>query len=720
MNHIMDMAKAVVPDFPSDREVKGTRDVVAWYKIKHAERALLVPPINILKANMLELNKFIETVQAFAKHNFGSPLYEWDHLDLHSATGPTAAVALDDLHQMAAAGRCKIAADIETRRVEWEDNKLLAIGFAYNESSSLAVYDVFDNTLMNNEYRMLPEVKRALQDFLEDDQVSWGWHNGKFDCCRLSYLEGIRARVDWDTMLKHYVQINEKKGSHGLKDLGQLYLQAPPWDDELDALKKQYCKEHKCKLSDFMYDYIPTEVLIPYMQRDTIATYRLDDVFEKLRRPESDFIYGKLIEASNVYGQIELTGQRLDMDYLDDLEFDLDCQIKEAQTTLDGVAGAIWNAPLYARATGARTVPKEFNASSPKQLKWMLSEVLGYEPPSTNQVTMDNLLSDCESGHITNPLAKEFISFIMTVRKLEKYMSTYVQGMSEAVCRDLRIRCVFNLHGTETGRLSSSNPNMQNIPRNKMIKNLLIATPGYKLLQLDYSQAELRVLAMLSDDDALIQIYKDGRDLHDAVADMMFGEGGHQDKELRNLAKTINFGIVYGRGPSSIAEKFGKSMDEAKGIIAKWFAPMPKVKAFIEERKRMARKGEPCVTPVGRERHFVITNEEMYHIQNEYINTPIQSLASDFTMFAVLEIYKYLEELNASYGYEVARITTTVHDSIIIEVLEDDKVDFKGIARKGIAIMESIPLQFVPDCKVPFVADADMGYKWGEMEKCEL
>ena len=219
---------------------------------------------------------------------------------------------------------------------------------------------------------------------------------------------------------------------------------------------------------------------------------------------------------------------------------------------------------------------------------------------------------------------------------------------------------------------------------------------------------------MLSKDPALIDIYVSGQDLHDAVCDMMFGEGSHKDKEKRTLAKTINFGIAYGRGAGSIASTFGKTMQEAQDIINKWFAPMPKVREFIYERRRMASRGDPCVTIFGRERHFVITDTELNHIQNEYINTPVQSTASDFTMLSLLSIHKYLEE----HWKGKARIVSTVHDSIILEV-EDKPEYLKEIGNTCVSIMANTPLQYVPSCPVPFVADAEIGYKWGEMYKLD-
>lgn len=713
--------KSIAPNMPADRKVKQTRDVMVWYRVNYTEKTLMVPPLNLLKVNLRELERFSEAVKAFETMDMSSPAYCWgdDDLVLSEATGDDIIAALKKLPDLSRQFDGWLACDIETRRVEWEDNILLSIGFAYGPNHCLAIYNIplrgaaHHDTAWDHDDELLDTLNWV---FAQDD-IKYIWHNGKFDCGRLKYLTNIDAHVTDDTMLQHFCCINEKQGTHGLKDLGQLYLQAPAWDDELDKIKRDWCKARKVPLREFMYDYIPTETLIPYMQRDCIATYRLHALFNKLARPGSEFIYSQLCRASTAYGAIELAGQQIDVDYLEELEADLDKLVVQSQKRLDAVSGKYWNPMLYAAATGAKVKPDaEFSPKSPKQLKWMLGEVMGHPVPSTDATTMQTLMDEIDSmGDAADPDAKEFMESILDVRKYSKYLETYVLGIRDVLCRDNRVRCTFNLHGTETGRLSSSNPNMQNIPRNKMIKNLIVSSPGTCFLQLDYSQAELRVLAMLSGDEALIDIYKSGRDLHDAVADMMFGPDGHKDKELRNLAKTINFGIAYGRGAGSIATKFKKSMREAQDIIDKWFKPMPKVKEFINNRRRMATRGEPCVTIFGRERHFVITDAELNHIQNEYINTPIQGTASDFTMLSLLNIYDYLEENWAGK----ARIVSTVHDSIILEV-EDKPEYLKEIGNACVNIMAQTPLDYVPDCPVPFVADAEIGHKWGEMYKLDM
>lgn len=702
------LVHSVCPDFPDDtKNVKSSSDMHKWFKVIYATNTLVVPPINYIRTNPIIIDKFIESLKAFEAMDLNDKIYDWDNLNLYEYSD---ADVLEGIHFLESLtfGATKVACDIETRKVEWEDNLLLAMGFAVDENTCIALRDIPIIGSKSNHHDT--KVFEALQSFLNRKDIKFIWHNGKFDCGRLKYLCNLDAHVDEDTMLQHYARINEKRGTHGLKDLGQLYLQAPAWDDELDNIKRQWCKEHKVKLSDFMYDSIPTSVLIPYMQRDCIATYRLNNLFDELAKPTSEFIYRKLIEASNVYMRVELNGMRLDTEYLEDLEYSLEKEYNEAMKKLTAVSNKIWNPLKYSAETGAKIKADEpFNIKSPKQLKWMLSTLLHYPVPSTDAQMISDLLDDIDAGRITDPLAIDFISTIGIVRKNVKYMDTYVQGLRENLCRDFRIRGTFNLHGTETGRLSSSNPNMQNIPRDKRIKNLFNCTPGYKLLQLDYSQAELRVLAVLSGDPWLTQVYIDGKDLHDAIATDMFGP--NFNKEQRVMAKTINFGIAYGRGPGSIAQTFKKSMAEATALINQWYKPMPKVKEYINGRRAMATRGEECVTLFGRERHFVIMNDNLNHIQNEYINTPIQSVASDLTMFSLLELDKYQQESGLDF-----RIVTTVHDSIILEVKDDAQLIDK-VAKKCLSVMAETPKKYIPDLKVPFKADAEVGYSYGGLEE---
>lgn len=506
---------------------QNTTDRTLWYKVKHATRTMYVPGMNVLRINPLELDKFLGAVDSILNFDLDASVYDWDNLNLYEYHGEEE-VKRGLLRILNEYSSSLMAVDIETRDVSWDGNKLLAIGFAVDDNTCLAFYDI----------------PTALYPFLEKvlnmPGATYAWHNGKFDCEHLWYSCGIKAHVDEDTMLKHYVQISEKKGTHGLKELGPIYLQAPQWDDELDDYKKKWCREHKIKLADFKYDMIPTSILIPYMQRDCIATYRLLGVFDALKEPGTDWIYRQLIRASNTFRCIECNGATIDQDYLVQLGNELSMDLQEATNAVNESIAYFWNPVDYAKETGAK-FKAEFSLKSPKQLKWLLSKATGMTLDSTDAATIDKLVEIAEEGVVQfPPQTIALLEGIKKSRKASKYLDTYVTGIQNVLCCDGKVRANYNLHGTETGRLSSSNPNAQNIPRDKRIKNIFKAPDGYKLVQLDYSQAELRVLGVLSNDPFLINSYKEDKDLHANVAEEIFGP--NFTKEQRTQCKTINFG----------------------------------------------------------------------------------------------------------------------------------------------------------------------------------
>ena len=696
----MRIVKDLFPNFPEDRSIVTTPDWSRYFRINYAERCLYVPTEGALRARLDLLDKFIDSIDAFQVADLdhpidwsdGSTTYVVDNGDQQQALKLIAelykrARYFDDVQY--------IAVDIETRRIEYTGNKVLAIGFATNPTEAIIITC------------FTPVTVKALQNLFSvpEDKCRFIWHNGKFDTGRLKWLENIDARVDEDTMLLHYVGINERRGTHGLKDLGALYLQAPMWDDQLDQIRKEYCKAHKIRLRDFTYDMFPKEVLWKYLHFDVLVTYRLFFVFQELARENSKFIYRKLIQASNTYRRVELNGVQIDLNYLEDLEYDLEQRIKAASVEADRVIRAVWNPIKYMRDTGAKTA--NFNMNSPKQLKWLLETVTGKQLKGTDKESLADLFDEVGDRY-------PVINAIRDLRKLNKYMDTYVSGFRELLCEDGRIHGTYNLHGTETGRLSSSEPNMQNIPRDKTIKNLIVAEDGYKLVQLDYSQAELRVLAYLSKDKFLTGVYQRDEDLHDAVATQMFGP--NFTKEQRVQAKTINFGVAYGRGPASIQQTFKISMGEARSLINNWFAQMPQVKEWITKQRDMALKNQIPVTVLGRERHFVITYEALNHIQNEYVNFPIQSLASDMTMLSLLSIQEWIDDNDLAAD---VRIILSVHDSIVLEVREDVPGLVDRVARTAVDIMANTPQKYLKDNEVPFKADAEVGYAWGDLKKWE-
>lgn len=680
------LLRALDPDFPDDRYVKESGDRSSWYMI--SGNVMYAPPVKALRANFAELDKMSEAVAGFKAWDLNADKVDWD-TPYMLISNPQ---ELEIFYSACAAkpNGSYVAVDIECCHVGWDNNPILCIGF-YFEDGSCFIINKFG-----------PEMD--IQNIMSLENLKFIWHNGKFDCGRLKYSLGVNARVDEDTMLLHYVGINEKKGTHGLKLLAPLYLQAPQWDDELDDYKHKYCRQHKIKVSDFTYDMIPKDVLYPYLAMDTRATMKLFFLFKKIMRPESVTAYNMIIKASNAYSQLEINGMEVDEEYLNKLHIEMLDEAQEAEDVLEVVTAKYWDPQQYALETKSKAPGRFFNQKSPKQLKWLLEKATGARLEKTDKEALEKLQEKYPTLDVLKAL--------MSLRRMNKYLDTYVEGIRNARCVDGRVHCSYNLHGTETGRLSCSGPNMQNIPRDKKIKNIFKAAPGCKLVQLDYSQAELRVLAHLSRDPFLTSVYQDGKDLHDAVALKMFGP--NFTKEERVMAKTINFGIAYGRGPASLCQVFGISMVAAKKLIEDWFAPMPQVREWINNSRMAPHKGEVPSTVFGRQRHFIITPENRNAISNEAVNFPIQSIASDLTLMGVCEITDELKKRGLAGD---ARIVATVHDSIILEATDKDEI-INEVAMIGKTIMAS-QVDKLPDCEVPMKADVEVGYTWGGLKEWE-
>ena len=682
----MTIVEAICPELPKEYKVRTTSNHEAWFSIVDGE--LCIPSEHILRGNFVLLDKLIETLHNYAITGPSKGI--WDDSKINGVTyydENECVRAIEELHK-----HKFLSCDIESRNTGYDDNKVLLIGFAYSDYDSVVIANLSSE-----------KVRFALQDLFNSVTTTFIWQNGKFDTARLKYLLNINARIDEDTMLQHYVGINERKGTHGLKDMAALYLQAPKWEEKLDDYKRKWCLSHKVKLKEFQYDMIPSDILIPYLYRDCCATFQLYFRFSTLMRPNAIDIYHKLVKAANVFRDVELAGCLVDQNYMYELQDELDTLIVEAEREVARTAAQAWDPYDYMNDTGAKAYVATFSHKSPKQLKWLLEKVTQTRIASTNADTLNDLAERFPEI--------PFIKAITDLRKYNKYMDTYVMGIQKVLGNDERVRCTFNLHGTETGRLSCKDPNMQNIPRSKLIKNLFIAPTGYKLVQLDYSQAELRVLAYLSQDEYLMETYREGKDLHDAMALKIFGPGF--TKEQRVAAKTVNFGIPYGRGPSSMAAKMGMTVSQASQTIRDWYAAAPGAKKYVDRMRKVPYTSTPFATVFGRERHYIITSDNRNHVENEAVNFPISSIASDLTMLSVCSIHDQL----IAEGID-ARIVNTVHDSIIIECV-DDPASLKRVADIGATTMAEMPKKYLTDpvLTFPFRADVEIGQRWGALSE---
>lgn len=220
----------------------------------------------------------------------------------------------------------------------------------------------------------------------------------------------------------------------------------------------------------------------------------------------------------------------------------------------------------------------------------------------------------------------------------------------------------------------------------------------------DYSQAELRVLAVLSGDPWLQNVYKEGKDLHSEVAIEYWGEDFTEEDRVK--AKAVNFGIAYGRTEQTLAPSLGISLEEARKLLQDWYEPMPYVRKYFDDKIRIAFEQKKSVTPFNRYRSFIVTSGNKFAIRNEAMNTAIQGTASDLTLFSLIEIQKELTERN------LGSVVLTVHDSIIAE---HDPKHAEEVAEVMVRHMQEVPKKYL-NTDVPFKADIDTGELWGELD----
>lgn len=637
---------------------------------------LQLPNPGWLRYHLRYLDSVIETIHAFEKGLLSIRTVDLDAFEKKVISDPQEGIKFIRF----LSNKYKVfSVDIETDNTlpDAKRNRMLCIGVGYELYKGVAFRrECFENKL----FRIL------FQNFVKRKDFIFILQNGIFDLSRLKIIEGIELKLDEDTLLMHYCGINEHKGTHGLKQMAQLYLGFPEWEKPLDEWKRQYCRMNKIRIKDFQYGFFDQDWLAEYCCIDCCATIQLYYVFKTLMRPESIPIYKKLVVASKYYARMIERGMLLNMEYWEELRVQLENERLDMEDELDEL------------------IP-DVKVTSPIQLKNWLQAAFPYDYiESTDKVTMENLLLKYPDDLR--------LQKILEYRKNLKYLKTYVYGLWERKDTENVIHCEYKLHGTETGRLSSANPNMQNIPRNSEIKRLFKAREGYKYIQLDYSQAELRVLAYISGDDHLKNCYIEGKDLHLEIQKRLFkNQFDEHNKDQRTIAKTINFGIPYGRTAGGMSSKLRISMSEARGYLKSWFEANPKVVDYIKKCHDMALADpqDVWITAFGRSRHYFVTADAINHVKNQAVNFPISSTANDLTIHSLVEIGQWLEEQKLD-----AYLINTVHDSIVIEARPKD---IQRIAEKCQEIMSEIPKRYLKDLDLPFRADVEVGDNYGDLSE---
>jgi len=544
------------------------------------------------------------------------------------------------------------------------------------------------------------------------------FHNMKFDYKMISYHLGInfpRDRVH-DTMVMHYVL--DETDSHGLKQLALKYTDYGDYDSALDDFKKSYCSQYNILQENFSYDLIPFEIISEYASIDTAVTFELFHKFWPIVQANEKFTWvykNLLVDGTLFLMDMEEVGIPICKDRMHRANLYLDDEIqraKEVVFSFDAVK-------QFEQASG-----KIFNPNSVMQLREVLFDYLGLEPTGkktgTGAVSTDaEVLAQLAEEH-------ELPGAILKVRQLGKIQNTYIQKILPELDKDGRIRTNFNLIFTTSGRLSSSGKfNAQQIPRdNPIIKGCIRAPQGYKIVSQDLATAEMYYAAVLSGDKNLQQVFSSGGDFHSTIAKMVFNlpcpvEAVKKEyTSMRQSAKAISFGILYGSGANKVSQTVSKAtgevypVEQAREDIKAYFGKFSKLKHWLDERKSFIEQNGFTYSFFGRKRRLpnVFSSDKgiAAHEVRSGINAEVQSLASDVNLLGAMRTAKHIvqEKLDA-------KIFMLVHDSIVALVKDEHVAQYCKILK--------LNTQYDHGCSIPGTpigVDQDIGedYSFGDFE----
>ena len=364
-----------------------------------------------------------------------------------------------------------------------------------------------------------------------------------------------------------------------------------------------------------------------------------------------------------------------------------------------------------------KSAGREFNVNSPKQLGEVLFDELKIIPEKQKKTAggaRSTRESELEKIRGMHPV----IDAILEYRELKKLLSTYIENLPAMLDEDNRLHTEFIQTGTTTGRLASQNPNLQNIPlrseRGRAIRNAFIASPGFSLVSLDYSQIELRLAAILSGDEKFCEIFRNGRDVHTEVAAQVFGVVPEKvDGEMRRRAKVINFGILYGMGVNALRAQLGSTTAEAHQFLENYFSTFKTLSDYLESTRGFARKYGYTETIFGRRRQFPEMKSSLPYVRAQAermaINAPIQGTEADVIKLAMVKVDAIIKEHGGDAG---AHLLLSVHDELVYEIRAGQVEKLSARIKE---IMESI-LQDKETRGVPIIATMKSGPNWGELQ----
>lgn len=438
--------------------------------------------------------------------------------------------------------------------------------------------------------------------------------------------------------------------------------------------------------------HIPEDdILASHIVSKAKAIYELKDVVTKELKDKNQYELYENIElpVTRILGEMEFAGTEIDLDVL-----------KEMDTVFDETIEKLAN-DIY-RISGTT-----FNISSPKQLGQVLFEDLGLKggkKTKTGYSTSQDVLEKIIDAHPVVPLVLEY-------RMLTKLSSTYLKGLQEQVFPDNKIHTIYKQTLTHTGRLSSVDPNLQNIPvrseEGKLIRKAFVSHNGY-LVSFDYSQIELRILAHMAHVTNLIDAFNQGKDIHRHTAALVFGVKDEEvTPQMRSQAKAVNFGIIYGMSEFRLSKDIGMSISEARDFINKYFETYPEVKTYMDEVVETCKKQGYVSTLLNRKRYIPTINDKNFMVRQQAqryaMNTPIQGTGADILKLAMIEVDKALKEKNLK-----SQMILQVHDELIFDVFEDELEEVMSLVKEK--------MENCIKMDVPLIVEGNYAKNWCELK----
>ncbi|VHO04755.1 DNA polymerase I [Candidatus Rhabdochlamydia sp. T3358] len=568
----------------------------------------------------------------------------------------------------------KICIDTETTHLHPMLAQLVGIGFAIQAGHA---WYVPLNGFLNRKF-----VLEKIKSLLEKKEMGFIGHNIKYDLHVLKNENISLQSIHFDTILASYL-LHPNTQRHSLDELSlqRLGREKIPIESLIGKGKKQIS----------MLD-VPLDLIKDYCCEDVDCTLQLKEQLEPQLQEQGLFTLFKEVEIPLIFvlAEIERNGIYVNVKTLEKTSLALSSKILHLEEQIYELSG------------------QKFNLNSPKQLSSVLFEKLQIKPPKKTTTGYSTSIDVLDALKEEYPIVKKIIEY----RTLEKLRSTYADSLPLQVNPvTKRIHCTFNQSIAATGRLSCQNPNLQNIPvrteEGKKIRQAFEPQEiDYSFLSADYSQIELRILAHLSEDPALIQAFNNQEDIHNYTASLVFGVPiSEVTPTMRYQAKAVNFGILYGKQAFSLSQDLNISYKEAEAFIATYFQRYQKVKDFIEFCEETARKTGKVVTITGRQRPIAEIHNKNPSIRafakRLAINTPLQGSAADLIKIAMIQVDNYLKQ-----SHKKAKMILQVHDELLFEASDQDVLLLGKDVKQ---IMEN-----VMSLKVPLIVDIAIGKNWSE------